>query len=545
MQEIKTTTRENNLFNNYDEVMSKFTYFLINFRYLISSFYIIGITISFQSIPINHAIAYYTVAGIMLATNFVYSKIIKNQKFNKRYTTINQMNYLITLIDIVLTFIVYSIIVLENNIEAADFWKTPILHTIPILYIFFGSLYSSNKTQSYLVGSVTSFFEAVLFGLTNFYAGVTFTKDNQLASQPGFVAWVLPILLIAFYIIFTIIFTSFSSLFKNLFQSLIYNQTMLNSKMKQIEETNQKITSDSTAMGEYIDFIASFSNKFMKEIQDQSASIQQISATMEELSQTSIKTTEMISYQYRMIEELKSHTSSLEKVLSEVNKSSLELYQEILKAKEKSSESKTASENLKRIMDTLKNSFQKVNEVNTIMKEIADRTNLLSLNASIEAARAGEHGKGFAIVAQEVNKLAENSMENAKNISKIIKESSQNLLVGENSVNITTNLIDIQNQNLQTTIRFFEQLKNHIQNQIQINHKFIQYLDEIYKVGKEIESFSKEQNRGVEEITKTLSVMEKSIQKIVQKFINLNDQIHSLKNLSENLKNFVMNNQQR
>jgi len=65
-------------------------------------------------------------------------------------------------------------------------------------------------------------------------------------------------------------------------------------------------------------------------------------------------------------------------------------------------------------MESLKVSFQSVSEVTNIMTDIADRTNLLSLNASIEAARAGEHGKGFAVVAQEVSKLADNSIENAK-----------------------------------------------------------------------------------------------------------------------------------
>jgi methyl-accepting chemotaxis protein len=209
------------------------------------------------------------------------------------------------------------------------------------------------------------------------------------------------------------------------------------------------------------------------------------------------------------------------------------------KTKNQSNEAIQASDNLKKVMESLKVSFQSVSEVTNIMTDIADRTNLLSLNASIEAARAGEHGKGFAVVAQEVSKLADNSIENAKNINRIIKDSNKILLNGENSVGITTRLIELQNVNIESALKFFEELKIKIQNQIEVNHKFIQYLEELYKISKEIEGYSKEQTLGIEEISKTVSQMEKSIQKIVQKFLNLNDQITGLKNLSEGLRNIV------
>ena len=80
---------------------------------------------------------------------------------------------------------------------------------------------------------------------------------------------------------------------------------------------------------------------------------------------------------------------------------------------------------IRRSIEHMKITVQKIHEATAFITSIAEETNLLSLNASIEAARAGESGRGFGVVADQIKKLSEQSNESSKEIEETAKTLSE------------------------------------------------------------------------------------------------------------------------
>lgn len=120
-----------------------------------------------------------------------------------------------------------------------------------------------------------------------------------------------------------------------------------------------------------------------------------------------------------------------------------------------------------------------INNIINVINEIADQTNLLSLNASIEAARAGEAGRGFAVVASEIRSLADQSKNSVSNIKSIIEGIQKDTKKAVNIARDVENVIHMQENAVTNTTMSYKNINDSVENLVVYLQQIIENVDNI------------------------------------------------------------------
>ncbi|WP_235595499.1 methyl-accepting chemotaxis protein, partial [Leptospira weilii] len=229
-----------------------------------------------------------------------------------------------------------------------------------------------------------------------------------------------------------------------------------------------------------------FTSLTSAKMESQAASLEEVNAVIESLSNASEKNVDSIRIQNENLIELNQKSQVLLDVIAKISDHSKGLDTNARESKLEMEVVKKSVEKTGQFLKNISNSFQRVDEINRILGEIANKTNLLSLNASIEAARAGAAGRGFAVVAQEVSKLAEFTATNAKIISKVVQESLEFIEEANTASLDTGHSTENQSVKINLTVSKIEEMNGLYDRGTTIINDFVRNLERAKKLSDEL-----------------------------------------------------------
>ncbi len=286
-------------------------------------------------------------------------------------------------------------------------------------------------------------------------------------------------------------------------------------------------------------------NKFIENVQmivkevksstDEVASVNsQLAATMEELSTTFDSQAKQVSQIAEDTEHISGISRSAAEALNKNNdtlqsaeKETVSGQQQLDCARESVDAIKTRAEALAVTIGNLSESSHRISDILVTINDIADQTNLLALNAAIEAARAGEAGRGFAVVADEVRKLAERTQKATGEIDEIItslqsesKAASKEMNGAADSVRRGVEIITETTEGFKRVVESVTAVKadsDHVYKSVEEQYGTVQSVSDSAKV---IAAGIEESNAAVNEVTATVSHLQKRTEDLKQ-IINL------------------------
>ncbi|WP_167955854.1 methyl-accepting chemotaxis protein [Anaerosporobacter faecicola] len=271
-----------------------------------------------------------------------------------------------------------------------------------------------------------------------------------------------------------------------------------------------------------------------------------ISLAIEEISKgaitqaTDVETaTQSTANMGELISDIANDLNALQRISSEMQGAQTEATQNMQQLTEVNDKTTKAISKIATNIRKTDASVQMIGEAVNLITNIADETNLLSINASIEAARAGEAGKGFSVVAMQIQKLAEESNSSAKRIEEVIATLSQDsaasiTIMEEVSGNIheqevrladTLKKIEKANDGVKETAANIEKINGQAEECNSSREQVIDIIQNLSALSQENAASTEETTASMEELTATINVVAESAKKMQDVAQSLNNEV--------------------